>query len=140
MPLTNHPPCNQRASPATRALLGRLQTLRGKSILSAQHNYITSGTRYFDAVAALTGRPPSIFGSDFSFEYHGSQPDAIGHCGLANLTEPGHKTEWQFAPEKIFAPESCAEARATDLHQLRLDLVERCIRLHRAGTIITLMW
>ncbi|MCX6972178.1 MAG: glycosyl hydrolase [Verrucomicrobia bacterium] len=138
--MTNHPPCNSNASPGARALLARLQAQRGKVTLSAQHDYITSGTRYFDAVAALLGRSPTIFGSDFSFEYHGSQPDAIGHCGPANLTEPGHETEWEFAPEKIFAPESRAEVRAIDLHQLRIELVERCIRLHRAGTIITLMW
>jgi mannan endo-1,4-beta-mannosidase len=134
------PPANPRASPEARALLAHLHALRGRTTLLAQHDYLTSGTRYFDTVTALTGRPPSIFGGDFSFDYHGAHPDSIGHCGPANLTEPGHGITWTYAPEKIFAPESPAQFQPADLHRQRLDLVARCIRLHQAGTLITLMW
>ncbi len=138
--IPNPAPSNPNLSPEARGLRSRLHALRGRKTLLAQHDYITSGTRYFDEVATIAGQSSAIFGSDLGFVYNGSKPEAIGHCGPANLTEPGHGIHWQYAPERIFAPETLPEFREIDLHQLRMDLVERCIRLHRAGTIITLMW
>jgi len=134
-------PVNPNASASARNLLSKLYALRGKKTLSAQHDYISSGTRYNDQVASLTGRLPSIFGGDFSFCYEGSQPETIQHCGPANLTEPGHGIQqWERCPEKVFKPESTPIFRTIDLHEERMALVERCIQKHKAGHIITLMW
>ncbi|VGO17215.1 Mannan endo-1,4-beta-mannosidase [Pontiella desulfatans] len=136
-----HQPVNPNASDSARELLEKLYALRGKTILSAQHDYIGSGTRYNDQVAELVGRSPSIFGGDFSFTYCGEKPEAIHHCGPANLTEPGHGIDqWEYRPEKVFAPESPPQFLDVDLRDSRQALVERCIALHRAGRLITLMW
>jgi hypothetical protein len=48
------PLANPEASPAAGALLTRLHNLRGHSTLSAQHDYISSGTR--DLVKLAYGR------------------------------------------------------------------------------------
>ncbi len=109
--------------------------------LLAQHDFITSGTRYREAVASVAGCAPAIFGSDFSFCYTGSQPSTIVHCGPANLAEPGHGVaDWKFAPERIFAPEAPPLVTGAKLESLRERLVQRCIELHRSGSLITLMW
>lgn len=135
------PPANPHASPAARDLLVRLHAAKGNITLSAQHDYISSGTRYRDTFARIGGHPPAIFGGDFSFCYQGHRPADIQHCGPANLVEPGHGVaEWERRPEKVFAPESEPAFREIDLHQERLALTDRCIRLHQQGAIITLMW
>lgn len=134
-------PANPEASLGARNLLTRLYDLRGKCTLSAQHDYISSGTRYQKQIACITGRYPTIYGSDFSFLYQGGKPEAIQHCGPANLTEPGHGIdEWERRPEKVFEPEGKPLFREIDLHRERLALMDRCIHLHREGHIITLMW
>ena len=136
-----HAPVNANALPAAKKLLASLYAMQGKQILSAQHDYISSGTRYQDQVAQIVGRTPSIFGGDLSFVYAGDRPELIQHCGPANLTEPGHGVdEWERRPEKVFEAESVPEFRDVDLHTSRQELVERCIALHREGRIITLMW
>lgn len=122
-----------------RALLNYLKEI--KRPLSAQHDFLSSGTRYRDDVAALTGQAPTIFGSDFSFIYTGSQAASIGHCGPANLREPGHAVErWKHAPERVFEPECPPEANDASLEAQRSALIDRCIQLHQKGAIITLMW
>ena len=132
---------NINASASAKELLGSLYAMRGKKTLSAQHDYISSATRYSDQVAKITGRAPSIFGGDLSFVYTGDHPERIQHCGPANLTEPGQGIErWEFCPEKVFEPESAPEFRDVNLHELRQELVGRCVALHREGHIITLMW
>ncbi len=50
---------------------------------------------------------------------------------------------WEFAPEKIFAPESTQtffQSENGELETQRTALVDRCIRLHQEGVMITLMW
>lgn len=136
-------PANPQATPTARALLALLheRSQRSSGPLSAQHDYLTSVTRYRDELTSLIGRPPAIYGSDFSFDYAGPNPETIVHCGPANFLEPGHDAHpWTFAPEKVFSPESPATLHPGDLHTKRMALVERCIALHRAGSHITLMW
>lgn len=137
----HHRPINPKAAPEARGLLEKLYALRGRKTLSAQHDYISSGTRYNDQIADIMGRAPSIFGGDFSFCYRGEKPAKIQHCGPANLTEPGHGiAQWERKPSKGFDPETEPEFREIDLHEERLALVGRCIRKHKAGHFITLMW
>jgi len=136
-----HSPADKKASPAATSLLASLYTLQGNVTLSAQHDYISSGTRYREQIREITGTLPPIFGGDFSFCYQGEDTEALQHCGPANLTEPGYGVdEWERRPEKVFEPEGVAEFRDIDLHHERLALVDRCKRLHAEGCIITLMW
>ena len=127
-------------SPATTTLLTRLSTTNHP--LSAQHDYLTSGTRYRDAFAALTGQAPAIYGSDFSFLYAGSDPASIGHCGPANLLEPGHAVaRWTHDPARVFTPECAPAPNPIPLETQRTALIDRCLRLHtEENAIITLMW
>ncbi len=133
-------PADPDATPEAAALLKRLYRMRGRKILSAQHDYISGGSRYFDEVSALCGRSPSIWGGDLSFIYQGPEPQRIQHCGPLNLTEPGHGVEWAYAPERIFGPEGKAEFLDVTADEMRGALVRRCIAKHQAGHIITLMW
>lgn len=134
-------PANPRLSATATATLQRLWDLRGRSILSAQHDYISSGVRYQQEIELIAGREPTIFGGDFGFVYDGDDPASIHHCGPANLTEPGFGVEtWEYDPSKIFAPESDPRTRSIDLHHERMSLVQRCIERHRKGHLITLMW
>lgn len=125
-------------TPSARQLLERIRSTPRP--LTAQHDYITSGTRYRQEIFRLTGRYPAIFGSDLSFCYTGQHPEQIGHCGPANLTEPGTEGEWSYAPERVFQPEGIPTFLDVSLEEKRAALVDRCIHLHRQGTFITLMW
>ncbi len=138
--MMNHFPVDPQASPEARQLLDLLWRLRGQRVLSAQHDYLSSGTRYADEIGVLVGRKPSIYGGDFSFCYEGSNPAALHHCGPANLTEPGQDTGWVYNPKKVFAPESEPRFREIDLEDERSALIERCIAAHADGRLITLMW
>jgi mannan endo-1,4-beta-mannosidase len=139
--MKTHVPANPDADDSARDLMQKLYRLKGDVVLSAQHDYISSGTRYREEIEQLVGRPPSIFGSDLSFMYRGDRPARLQHCGPANLTEPGEGVpQWDYEPAKVFEPETEPAFRAIDLHSERLALVQRCIDLHRAGAIITLMW
>ncbi len=134
-------PVNSRALPEVHDVLASLYALKGRRTLSAQHDYLTSDTRYNDAVEVMCGARPALFGGDFSFVYHGADPASVQHCGPANITEPGHGIEaWDYAPEKVFCPEGEAEILDINLHASRMALVERCIQRHRQGQLITLMW
>lgn len=61
-------PVNPNASPEAKALLSYLYSLKGKSILSAQHNYPSPKeyTRSTDSIIAMTGKVPAIWGTDIS--------------------------------------------------------------------------
>ena len=61
-------PVNSKASPEAKALLSYLYSLKGKSILSAQHNYSSPKeyTRSTDSITAITGKTPAIRGADIS--------------------------------------------------------------------------
>lgn len=61
-------PVNLNASPEAKALLSYLYSLKGKSILSAQHNYPSPKeyTRSTDSIFSMTGKVPAIWGTDIS--------------------------------------------------------------------------
>ena len=61
------PPVNPDATPEARALLHLLDDVSGKAILSGEHNYPNTISRYSDRVLELTGKFPTIFGQDFGF-------------------------------------------------------------------------
>ena len=67
---------NPDASPEAVALLRQLDQISGKSILSGEHNYPNTISRYSDRVLDLTGKYPSIFGQDFGFS-SGEDKDSI---------------------------------------------------------------
>lgn len=58
-------PVNKNASPEAKQLLSYLYSIKGKSILSGQHNYNESLDRFSDSVKAITGKEPAIWSTDF---------------------------------------------------------------------------
>src|SRR5689334_17468655 len=60
-------PVNPEATPEARGLLKKLCAISGKGILSGQHNFPNQRSQDSDKVAALTGKYPAIWGSDFGF-------------------------------------------------------------------------
>jgi mannan endo-1,4-beta-mannosidase len=118
------PPANPRATPEARQLLAFLRSVDGKYILSGQHNFIATGSRFTDRVRETTGRAPLVWGSDFSFAYQGDAPKEFQHCGPLNLTEPGTPVDFtKLTPEEA-----------------RKRMVANAIEAHRKGHVITLMW
>jgi mannan endo-1,4-beta-mannosidase len=148
----NKKPVNPTVSAEACALLRYFYSIKGKQTLSAQHDFISSGTKYCDRIKELTGRRPSIWGSDLSFCFTGSDPKSHKHCGPMNLIDPGlavTASDLQFAacdmsvefpndlPEKT--PDEIMVAGVTP-HAMRQALVERIKEQHAKGHIITLMW
>ena len=58
-------PVNKNATKEARELLEYLYQIKGKKILSGQHNYAHELLRSTDSVIAITGKTPVIWGSDF---------------------------------------------------------------------------
>ncbi len=115
---------NPRVTARAQGLLDFLCGISGEYTLSGQHDYISSGTKYADAMESLTGHRPALWGSDLSFEYDGDEAHRIRHCGPLNLTEPGI--------DEAFTSETVDSARK--------KLVERVKMQHERGHVITLMW
>jgi mannan endo-1,4-beta-mannosidase len=112
-------------APQTQALRDFLLSLRGRWVLSGQHNYINAGARYTDRVEEITGRRPILWGSDFSFAVAGDNPRGHYHCGTINISDPGDG-------EPHFIDMSVEESRGR--------MIECAIEQHRRGHIVTLMW
>lgn len=115
---------NRNASKEAVSLLKFLHKIQGKYILSGQHNFIGTGSKYTNAIKDLTGKHPLIWGSDFSFCYKGAEPENFQHCGPLNLSDPGDPVSYTDL--------TAAKARAM--------LVQNVIEKHKQGFIITLMW
>jgi mannose/cellobiose epimerase-like protein (N-acyl-D-glucosamine 2-epimerase family) len=127
-------PANPWLSAEARKLLQFLYEIQGKYILSGQHNFIATGSRYTDLIKEQTGKSPIVWGSDFSFCYEGEEPGKFQHCGPLNLDPPD-------TPAASQAPQS-GKANFTGLtpNGARQKLVENAIKKHREGYIVTLMW
>ena len=59
------PPVNKNASPEAKQLLSYLYNIKGKYILSGQHNYNESMNRFSDSVKVITGKEPAVWSTDF---------------------------------------------------------------------------
>src|SRR5262245_2886092 len=71
-------PVNANASPEARALLKTLCAISGKGVLSGQHNFPNQRSQDSDKSAAITGKYPAVWGSDFGFT-DGEDQDSILH-------------------------------------------------------------
>lgn len=73
-----HPqPVNPNASPEARTLLDFLYRIQGKYILAGQHNGVSSIYEFNEDVRELTGAYPALWGSDFSWNFSGRDPDSV---------------------------------------------------------------
>lgn len=122
------------ASEEARSLLDFFYETEGKYVISGQHDFITSGTKYNDLIKEKTRRTPLIWGSDFSFCQQGGEPIRFQHCGPINLPDPGLMAD--------FDSMQSLKVRYTGLtaDAARRSLVETAIDKHRKGCIVTLMW
>ncbi|HCE44466.1 MAG TPA: glycosyl hydrolase family 26 [Lentisphaeria bacterium] len=148
----NSRPVNPRSSYEARQLLDLLYRIKGKKIISAQHDFITSETRYCDLARQKTGSTPLIWGSDLSFFFEGNNPAAQRHSGPMNLIDPGlHITSDDFAfssrsinslNRALINVEKMENivVQGREPHEIRVSLIERIKHQHRRGHIITLMW
>ncbi len=69
-------PVNPHATPEARALLAYLDSISGKAIITGQHNYPNTGSRWTDMAYDLTGKYPGLFGQDFGFSA-GEDKDSV---------------------------------------------------------------
>jgi mannan endo-1,4-beta-mannosidase len=74
-------PVNPNATPEARALLKRLCDLSGKGILTGHHNFPNNLSQHSDKIFEITGKYPSVWGSDFGF-LDGEDKDSIIHRDL----------------------------------------------------------
>jgi mannan endo-1,4-beta-mannosidase len=58
-------PVNGNASSEAKALLHFFYSIKGKQIVSGQHNYNNQPDKYLDSVKSITGVHPALWGSDF---------------------------------------------------------------------------
>ena len=63
---TSFQPVNHNASKEAKELLNYLYELKGKSVLSGQHNYPSELLQSTDSIKAMTGKYPAIYGTDIS--------------------------------------------------------------------------
>jgi mannan endo-1,4-beta-mannosidase len=75
-------PINPDATPAARALLREIDGFSGHAILSGQHNFPNSVSRYSDRVYDLTGKYPALFGQDLGFSSDAEKDLALGRASL----------------------------------------------------------
>ncbi len=59
-------PVNPNASPEARDLLNYLYSIRGKHLISGQHNYHHEILRSTDSIRAMTGKLPALWGTDIA--------------------------------------------------------------------------
>lgn len=115
---------NCRATHEAKCLLNFLNQIMGRHILSGQHNFISTGSKYTDIIYNLTGKYPLVWGSDLSFCYQGNEAQRYHHCGPLNLSDPADSVCFTgLTPKKALQ-----------------NMVETAIQKHRQGHIITLMW
>jgi mannan endo-1,4-beta-mannosidase len=69
-------PVNPHATPEARALLAYLDSISGKAIITGQHNFPNTGSRWTDMAYDLTGKYPGLFGQDFGFSA-GEDKDSV---------------------------------------------------------------
>jgi len=60
-------PVNPNATEEARAVLAFLREMRGKGILTGQHNYVEAPRVWYDQVRIATGKAPALWGSDFAY-------------------------------------------------------------------------
>ncbi len=67
-------PVNKNATPEARELLRFLYSIRGKHIVSGQHNYLTGILQSTDTIEARTGKVPALWGVDIATVDAGKEP------------------------------------------------------------------
>jgi mannan endo-1,4-beta-mannosidase len=115
----------QPRSPQAQHLYEFLCSVKGRYVLSGQHNYVGVGAKYTELVERLTGKRPLIWGSDFAFAVEGTEVGRHYHCGPLNISDPGE-------PDPHFIDVSPEEARE--------KMIACALEQHQRGHIITLMW
>ncbi|GAA4322687.1 hypothetical protein GCM10023149_23200 [Mucilaginibacter gynuensis] len=58
-------PVNPNTTPEARKLLTYIYSIKGKHLISGQHNYNHESEKFIDSVKAITGKKPALWGSDF---------------------------------------------------------------------------
>ncbi len=142
-------PINPAATKETVNLYHFLQDIKGRHILSGQHNFIGKGSEFTLQLETLTGKSPVVWGSDFSFSVIGENSMDFQHAGPANLLVMDvprlretmakmKELEVQWPPPPEFRPE--LELLDITIEEARKNTIEEIKIRHAQGHIITLMW
>ncbi len=75
-------PVDPDATPEARSLLREIDTISGHGILSGQHNFPNTVSRYSDRVLELTGSYPAVFGQDFGFSSGEDKDSTLGRPSM----------------------------------------------------------
>lgn len=75
----NMEPVNSNASKEAKALLAYIYSIKGKNLLSGQHNYAHELLRSSDSIFSTTGKRPAIWGSDLAGLNEAVVEQAISH-------------------------------------------------------------
>jgi mannan endo-1,4-beta-mannosidase len=75
-------PVDPDATPEARALLREIDGISGHGILSGQHNFPNTVSRYSDRVLELTGSYPAVFGQDFGFSGGEDKDSTLGRPSM----------------------------------------------------------
>ncbi|MBB6145841.1 hypothetical protein HNQ77_003811 [Silvibacterium bohemicum] len=75
-------PVDPDATPEARSLLHEIDTVSGHGILSGQHNFPNTVSRYSDRVRELTGSYPAVFGQDFGFSGGEDKDSTLGRPAM----------------------------------------------------------
>jgi mannan endo-1,4-beta-mannosidase len=62
-------PVNKNASPEAKNLLNFLYSIKGKYIISGEHNFNSQLNTFSDSVKAITSKYPGLWGSDFIYNW-----------------------------------------------------------------------
>src|SRR5690606_31958827 len=123
---------NPNATKEARQLLQFLYDIQGEYILSGQHNFINTGSKYTELIKEMTGKYPIVWGSDFSFAYEGDQPERFQHCGPLNLPDPGSNMN-------VPRSERVVVILGVSLHEMREEAVKNAIDKLRDGCTINVL-
>jgi mannan endo-1,4-beta-mannosidase len=87
------PPCepvNPNATAEARALLKTLCGISGKFVLSGQHNFPNDLSKHSDNTAAIAGKYPILWGSDFGFTVGADKDSTAGRDAMIEEAKRQH--------------------------------------------------
>jgi mannan endo-1,4-beta-mannosidase len=139
---------NPDATPEAVNLFNFLQDIQGNYTLSGMHNFLNNGSTYSNDLAAMTGKKPVVWGTDFSFCVQGEDALRFQHCGPANLPAISWKEYIARRDSIRAAGESWPPVLSSEspgfldltLDEARSLAMEEIKARHADGHIITLMW
>jgi mannan endo-1,4-beta-mannosidase len=143
-------PVTPNASPEAVALLGYIQGLSGRHLLSGQHNYPNSGDRNTRYAADYIGETPVVWSQDFGFAAEGDKDSYLARPAIIREAIRQHRKGaivtlcWHAVPPTADEPitfQPLAGADSTALASVQGRLLDRQFRdILTPGTALNRHW